>query len=143
MDYTDEFIFDDCKIDVLWPGIALLEDDIKNNNSIVLNINYKDNNFLLMSDVEMPAEEMIINENELDADVIKVGHHGSDKSTSDKLLEWSVPEYAVISVGDNSYGHPTEDVLFRLEEHGCNVFRTDINGNITFVVDKDGTMKIK
>lgn len=143
VDYTDEFIFDDCKIDVLWPGIALLEDDIKNNNSIVLNINYKDNNFLLMSDVEMPAEEMIINENVLDADVIKVGHHGSDKSTSDKLLEWAVPEYAVISVGENSYGHPTEDVLLRLEEHGCNVFRTNINGNVTFVVDKDGTMKIK
>ncbi len=142
-DYADEFVFGDCRAKVFWPGQTILKEDITNNNSLGINITYKDKNFLLMGDIETVAEEMIINEFIVDADVIKVGHHGSSNSTSDKLLETVTPEYAVISVGENSYGHPSEDVLLRLEKHNCNILRTDINGNITFVVNKDGTMKQK
>ncbi len=143
VDLDDEFVSGDCRINVFWPGQTILNDDITNNNCLGINIRYKDKNFLLMGDIEMVAEEMIINEFKVDADVIKVGHHGSSDSTSDRLLEHTVPEYAVISVGENSYGHPAEDVLLRLENHNCNILRTDINGNITFVVNKDGTMKQK
>ena len=142
-DSADEFVFGDCEIDVFWPGQTILEDDITNNNCLGINISYNNKNFLMMGDIEMPAEELIINEFKVDADVIKVGHHGSGDSTSDGLLETTTPEYAVISVGENGYGHPTEEVISRLEKHNCNILRTDINGNITFVVNKDGIMKQK
>ncbi len=142
-DYTDEFIFGDCTIDVFWPGEKLFDEDIKNNNCLGLNIEYKGRNFLLMGDIEEKAEEMIINKFKVDADVIKAGHHGSSDSTSDKLLETMAPEYAVISVGENSYGHPSKEVLTKLERYNCNIIRTDINGSVTFVVNKDGSMEIK
>ena len=61
-----------------------------------------------------------------------VGHHGSKYSTSVELLEAGKPEIAVISVGENSYGHPTREVLDRLAEIGCEVYRTDQQGTITF-----------
>ena len=59
-----------------------------------------------------------------------VGHHGSKYSTSDDLLDALTPETAVISVGSNSYGHPTDETLRRLAEHSCAIYRTDMQGTI-------------
>lgn len=67
-----------------------------------------------------------------DLEVLIVGHHGSKYSTTMELLEAGRPDIAIISVGDNSYGHPTQDVLDRLTEFGCEVYRTDQQGTITF-----------
>ena len=66
-----------------------------------------------------------------DIETLVVGHHGSKYSTSDELLDTTKPETAVISVGYNSYGHPTEEVLERLRDRNIQVFRTDISGNVT------------
>ena len=68
-----------------------------------------------------------------DLEVLIVGHHGSKNSTSEDLLRAAKPEYAFSSVGKNNrYGHPSQEVLTRLQESGCEVYRTDLNGTITY-----------
>ena len=65
-----------------------------------------------------------------DAELLIVGHHGSRTSTDEAFLEAIRPEDAVISVGWNSYGHPTREVLLKLQTHGCRIWRTDKNGTV-------------
>lgn len=103
-----------------------------NDTSIVLMITYGQTSFLFTGDAEREAEQVILNSGaDLSATVLKVGHHGSDTSTSYVWLREIMPEYAVISVGeDNNYGHPTEDVLSRLRDADVKVFRTDMQGDI-------------
>jgi competence protein ComEC len=69
------------------------------------------------------------------ADVLKVAHHGSKYSTSDEILENVNPKIAVIEVGKNSYGHPTPEVLQKLEKFGIRVLRTDTSGDIKIASD--------
>lgn len=106
--------------------------DDPNNSSIVLKIQYGETSFLFTGDAEREAEQVILNSGaDLSSTVLKVGHHGSDTSTSYVFLREVMPAYAVISVGeDNSYGHPTEDVLSRLRDAGVTVFRTDLQGDV-------------
>jgi competence protein ComEC len=68
-----------------------------------------------------------------DVDVLIAGHHGSKNSTSKELLDAVKPETVIISAGaDNPYGHPAEELLKRLTEFGCDIYRTDENGTIIF-----------
>ncbi len=108
-----------------------------NNTSIVLKIQYGKTSFLFTGDAEREAEQVVLNNGfDISATVLKVGHHGSDTSTSYLFLREIMPQYAVISVGKgNSYGHPTDDTLSRLRDADVNVFRTDINGDIIFISD--------
>ena len=69
-----------------------------------------------------------------DIDVLLVGHHGSKYAASDLLLETVTPETAVVSCGYNTYGHPAPETLLRLSEAGCNIYRTDLQGNVTITV---------
>lgn len=103
-----------------------------NNSSIVLRIDYGKTSFLFTGDAEREAEQVILNSGtNLSATVLKVGHHGSDTSTTYPFLREIMPQYAVISVGtDNSYGHPTEDTLSRLRDADVTVFRTDLQGDV-------------
>lgn len=72
-----------------------------------------------------------------DIEVLVAGHHGSKNSTSDEFLDALQPENAVISVGkDNRYGHPADETLWRLADHGCTVYRTDLQGNIHFSINQ-------
>jgi competence protein ComEC len=66
---------------------------------------------------------------------LKIAHHGSKYSTSEEFLQAVNPKTAVIGVGENSYGHPTAEVLQRLEKFGIQVLRTDTNGTVKFVSD--------
>ena len=80
---------------------------------------------------DLYIQRELVREHELeDTDLLIVPHHGSKYSTSAELLEEASPETAVISVGYNSYGHPTEEVLERLSEYGVTVLRTDELGRI-------------
>jgi len=110
-----------------------------NDTSIVLLIQYGQTRFLFTGDAERDAEQAVINSGiDLSATVLKVGHHGSDTSTSYLFLRNIAPQYAVISVGkDNSYGHPTEDTLSRLRDAEVTVYRTDLQGDI--FCTSDGT----
>lgn len=108
-----------------------------NDTSIVLKITYGKTSFLFTGDAERDAEQAILNSGaDLSATVLKVGHHGSDTSTSYLWLREVMPDYAVISVGKgNSYGHPADDTLSRLRDADVKTFRTDLNGDITFTSD--------
>lgn len=106
-----------------------------NNYSAVLKLTYLDNTFLFMGDAETLSEEEITSE--IKADVIKVGHHGSDSSSSLEFVKKVSPEYAIIMVGEgNSYNHPYQSIIDRYESVGAKVLRTDLDGNI--VCDSDG-----
>lgn len=89
---------------------------------------------LITGDRSVAGERDLMNRIELpELDVLVVGHHGSKYSTAQQLLDQTRPKIAVISVGiDNSYGHPTQEVLDRLDNAGCTVFRTDLNGKVIY-----------
>lgn len=108
-----------------------------NDNSIVLKVGFGTTSFLFTGDAERAEEQDLLNAGvNLQSTVLKVGHHGSDTSTSYSFLRAVAPQYAVISVGaGNSYGHPTEVVLSRLRDAGVTTFRTDMQGEITAVSD--------
>ena len=108
-----------------------------NNTSIVLLAQFKENRFLFTGDMETLAETDLLDSGaDVKADVLKVGHHGSETSTSYRFL-WEVePAYAVISVGKgNAYGHPHEAPMSRLEDAEVTVYRTDKLGTIIAVSD--------
>ena len=90
-----------------------------------------DEDILITGDVRGATERKLVNAQNLsDTDILIVGHHGSKYSTSEELLDEAEPEKAVISVGYNNYGHPTDEVLDRLAEHGVEIYRTDESGRI-------------
>lgn len=108
-----------------------------NNNSLVFK--YKDRNISILytGDIEKIAEEKLVNlyrgTNKLKADILKVAHHGSITSTIESFLELVSPKIAVISVGRNNiFGHPSEEILERLENRNIIVRRTDVEGEIVF-----------
>ena len=107
-----------------------------NNNSLVLRVSYGDTSFLFAGDA-MEDEERDVTDSgyELDSTVLKVGHHGSSGSSTTSFLRAVSPQYAVISVGKNSYGHQTESALARLKNRGAEIFRTDLQGDITMASD--------
>ncbi len=109
-----------------------------NNTSIVMKITYGSTSFLFTGDAEREVEQDILSKGyDLSANVLKVGHHGSENSTSYVFLREIMPEYAIISVGkNNSYGHPTEETLSRLRDSDTKVYRTDLQGDI--IVKSDG-----
>ena len=112
-------------------GINKTAEDV-NNTSIVLRIEYGETSFLFTGDAEREAEQDILESGfTLSSTVLKVGHHGSNTSTSYPFLREVMPKYAVISVGaDNPYEHPTENTLSRLRDADVEVYRTDLQGDI-------------
>ena len=112
--------------------------DEPNNTSIVIKITFGETSFLFTGDAETEEERNIIDQGyDISCTVLKVGHHGSDTSTSYLWLREASPDYAVISVGsDNSYGHPTEATLSKLRDADVKTFRTDMQGHI--VCSSDG-----
>lgn len=123
---------DDLKLVVLAPNQDSYES--LNNYSIVLKLTYKEKSFLFMGDAETLSEKEITGD--IQADVLKVGHHGSRTSTSQAFLNKVNPSYAVISVGlNNDYKHPHQEVIDRLEKKNIKIYRTDQNGDIIFTTD--------
>ncbi|MGH9943177.1 MAG: ComEC/Rec2 family competence protein [Pyrinomonadaceae bacterium] len=111
-----------------------------NANSVVVRLDYGDFSLLLTGDAEAQTEQRLIsNGARLDADVLKVGHHGSKYATSEEFLRRGQFDAAVISNGaDNRYGHPNQDVLDRLKAAGVRVYRTDLQGEITITTRGKG-----
>lgn len=106
-----------------------------NNYSAVLMLQCGDKRFLFMGDAEKDVEEEILKK-DLDADVLKVGHHGSTTSSSKKFLEQVSPEYAVISCGEgNDYGHPHKETINNLKKIAKEILRTDKSGTIVMRCD--------
>lgn len=132
-----EFSLDeDVNIDILAPNSSSYEN--LNNYSIVIKLTYGNTSFLFTGDAEkISEEEMLKNENyNLNADVLKVAHHGSSSGTTKEFLSAVSPKYAVICVGnDNTYGHPHKETLELLSDYGVQVYTTADNGNILITSD--------
>jgi beta-lactamase superfamily II metal-dependent hydrolase len=131
----DAYELDDVIMKILAP-IGDFSDT--NDYSVVCKFTYKNNSFLLTGDAETKSESRMIEKwgDELGADVLKVGHHGSKSSTGNAFLNKVHPQYALISVGrDNRYGHPTEAVLLRLKTLNIECLRTDFSGSIVAASD--------
>lgn len=126
----------DYSVDIIAP-ISIEYDDL-NNYSVVLKITYGDNKFLYMGDAEKEVEnELLENNSDIKADVIKVGHHGSNTSSSYDFVNAVSADYAVISVGrDNDYGHPHSKIIKRWKNSGAEICRTDESG--TIIISSDG-----
>jgi competence protein ComEC len=135
------FTWDGASGTVLWPDIP--PDEIgpsaKNNDSLVLRMQYGATSLLLPGDAEKEVERAIVEQNaaeQLRADVLKVGHHGSKNSTTSRFLEVVSPRVAIISAGeDNAYGQPSSELLERLRSIGAWILRTDRNGAIHVLAD--------
>lgn len=114
-----------------------------NSTSIVIQMEANNNKYLFMGDAEDDVEtnSKITWE---DIDVLKVGHHGSDTSSTEQFINKVLPEMAVISVNSNtnSYGHPSETVIKRLQDKECEIYRTDMNGTI-LLINENGTNKVQ
>jgi competence protein ComEC len=110
--------------------------EAKNNDSMVMQVSYGDTSVLLEGDAEKAVERRIASLHHPHADLLKVGHHGSATSTTPEILQSVKPSFAVISVGfRTSFGLPKQDVLQRLQDAGVHVYRTDLNGAVTFYLD--------
>ncbi len=131
----DSFMLGDAKVTFVEPAGTTSKSD--NNSSLVLRIQHGEKSFLFEGDAEKEEEsEMVSSKENLDADVLKVAHHGSKSSSSTSFLQAVSPQTAVISVGSNSYGHPNSNVIQSLQNVGATVLRTDEQG--TIVMKSDG-----
>lgn len=115
------------------------DDKTVNDYSVVLRLTYGQTHFMLDGDAEVEAEANIMAAyppSELRADALKVGHHGSRNASSDAWLDAVQPRFGVISCGlHNSFGFPHEESVSRLAAHHVRIYRTDINGAVTFMSD--------
>ena len=99
-----------------------------------------DKDFLITGDMNSVTEAKLLESYDLpDIEGLVAGHHGSKYATSQALLEALTPETACISVGSNSYGHPTEETLLRLARQGCDIYRTDLHGTIHLAWNQEET----
>lgn len=135
--------------DVLWPKTsqAISENSI-NNNALVCKLNYKKFSMLFTGDIEQEAEKVLIenykNTDVLKSTILKVGHHGSKSSTTPEFLDLVQPKISLIGVGKNNmYGHPNEEIIDRLKNANCKIYRTDENGEIDIQVTNKQKLKIK
>jgi competence protein ComEC len=131
-------------LEVLWPPQPLPFSDF-NANSLVIMFEYGEFRCILTGDLTIPAEkELLRYDIDLEADVLKVGHHGAEDATSEEFLKAVSPDLAVISVNKhNIRGYPSANVLERLQNAGVEICRTDKNGDILLTVRPKGKFKIK
>jgi competence protein ComEC len=135
------FSWDGVEGEFLWPENALdnVAPEAKNNDSLVLRLHFGERTLLLPGDAEKQTERQILSENAarvMYADVLKIGHHGSKNSTTPEFLAQVRPQIGVISSGqDNPYGHPSPELLERLENAGVRILRTDRDGAVHILTD--------
>ncbi len=126
---------------ILYPFENLDGKEVKDSNdtSIVASLIFGAHSFLFTGDITKKTEqELIAQDVYLNSVVLKIAHHGSKTSSSEEFLESVFPEVAVLSVGENKYGHPSPEVLARLEKFGIEILITRESGDIKFI--SDGTI---
>ncbi len=132
------------ELEVLWPDKNnLILENTLNNNSLVFKIKYNNFSILFTGDIEEIAEKELVL-SELKSTIIKIAHHGSKTSSTEEFLNCVNPKIALIGVGmKNSFGHPNDKVLERLEKRDIKTYRTDQNGEISIIVNRKGKINIK
>ena len=141
-------IENDLYFDILWPQEKQIGENKLNNNAIVMKLNYNGFSCLFTGDIEEIAEEKLVeiykDKRILKSDILKVAHHGSKTSTTEKIINQIKPEIALIGVGKNNlFGHPSDEVIKRLEEQNSKIYRTDENSEIMITVNAKGKYYIR
>ena len=132
----DRFPFGGAQVDVLAPAVGYIPGPAaSNDDSLVLHVAFGNTSVLFEGDAQAASEQRMLGE-EIHADLLKVGHHGSKTSTTPRFLAAVSPRYALISVAHrNPYGHPKLEVLDRLQDSHVRTFRTDALGATSFYLD--------
>jgi len=126
---------DEINMFVLYPFESLEGKEVKNDNdaSVIVKFTLNDNSYLLTGDAGFAVDKQLLDKNiNLESEILKVSHHGCKHATSNEFLKAVKPEKAIISSGENSYGHPTEELLNRLKNINARIFRTDQIGDVIF-----------
>lgn len=136
----EDLVIDGVTFNFLFPDKSLAASKIENANnaSLVFRLSYGEIDALFTGDAETELENELLKnlKGELEAEILKLGHHGSDTSSTEAFLEAVNPELAIASAGvDNKYGHPSPRILKRLERRGVKSYRTDQDGTIRLKVD--------
>lgn len=135
---NDDLIIDEnTNIKIIYPHEGINSNASDNNKSLIMLMNIYNTKILFTGDIENEAEEEVAFYIKDDIDILKVAHHGSNTSSSTNFLEKCKPEYGIISVGNNNYGHPHKLVINRLNSLGIRVLRTDKDGLITAKIDEE------
>jgi competence protein ComEC len=141
---ASSFTWDNVEGNFFWPesSSAAPSPAAKNDDSLVLRLRYNNDAVLLPGDAEKEAERGMLAENgkdQLQAEVLKIGHHGSKNSTTAEFLAAVKPRLAIISVGEgNPYGHPNSELLERLANANVRVLRTDRDGAVHILMNGKG-----
>jgi competence protein ComEC len=133
----DDFDWDAVKGHVLWPPHEAAAKEASNDDSLVMRLTDRSLHFMLPGDAEQSVENQLASEQApLAAEFLKVPHHGSKTSSTEKFLQAVAPKIAVASVGEsNPYGHPAETVVERYSQDGIRLLRTDRDGAVTLLSD--------
>ena len=134
----NEYFLGDAKIQIVWQ--SELEQDNVNNYSDIIKVSFGDMDVLMTGDAETEIEEEVLRSGvQIDAEILKVGHHGSDTSSSDEFLDEIDPDYGLISckVG-NKYEHPTKNTMEKLQQREVEVYRTDECGTVIATITPTG-----
>lgn len=130
---ADQIAYLQHHLDFLAPAPELIEQKNPNESSLVFKL---DDQVLFVGDIGFPTERLLLRQGkDLTATVLKVGHHGSKYSSSPEFIAAVNPKVAVISVGPNNYGHPSDLAINSLKSAGAQVIRTDQDGTIKLVLD--------
>jgi len=135
-------------LEVLWPNSKQIINYNKlNNNSLMCKLIYKDFSMIFTGDIEKETEKILISKyqknNKLKSSILKVAHHGSNSSSTKEFLNLVKPQIALIGVGaNNKYGHPNNEILDRLKQLNCKIYRTDKMGEIKIYVDQNSKIRI-
>jgi competence protein ComEC len=138
----------DVWIDVLYPKARTAEEyqrildqeEDENKSSLMMRVSYRGLSVLMTGDIGFDGETELMRQYEdapeqLQSDILKVGHHGSRFSTGDEFLESVAPEFAVFQVGKNNFGHPHPTVIEKCSQKGIMIYRNDLNGAIIFEIE--------
>jgi len=134
-------------LEVLWPNSKQVINHNKlNNNSLICKLIYKNFSMIFTGDIEKETEKILISKyqknNKLRSNILKVAHHGSNSSSTKEFLNLVNPQIALIGVGaNNKYGHPNNEILDRLKQLNCKIYRTDKMGEIKIYVDQNSKIR--
>ncbi|OYR45658.1 lamin tail domain-containing protein [Halorubrum sp. Ea8] len=134
----DSIAFGEVDVDVLGPPEPYLENEARNENSVVLKLAHGETSFVLSGDAEDDQEAYLVETygDELRSTVLKAGHHGSSSSSSEAFVDAVDPRVAVVSSAyDSQYGHPHEEVLRRFADRSVPTYWTATHGDVVFVSD--------
>lgn len=137
---------DGVKISALFPDKSVYVNykKVENNDTLVLLVEYKGKKILFTGDLEADAQKYLAKAKDVDADILKVAHHGSKDALYESFIDEASPVYSIISCGaDNVFSFPHDVVIDKLAKQNSKIYRTDINGDITFIIDDNGEIKVQ